>query len=59
MDFTDTARIAELAPVLRAYIDEAIEIEKAGLRVHFARTIWPIPRNWSSGWKRTGTALGL
>ena len=37
VDFTDTARIAELAPVLRAYIDEAIEIEKAGLRVHFAK----------------------
>ena len=37
VDFTDTARIAELAPILRAYIDEAIEIEKAGLRVYFAK----------------------
>ncbi|HRM73107.1 MAG TPA: YdeI/OmpD-associated family protein, partial [Paracoccus sp. (in: a-proteobacteria)] len=36
-DFTDTAQIARLAPALRAYIDEAIEIEKAGLRVIFAK----------------------
>ncbi|MBP6678027.1 MAG: YdeI/OmpD-associated family protein [Paracoccus sp.] len=37
VDFTDTAQIARLAPALRAYIDEAIEIEKAGLRVIFAK----------------------
>ena len=37
VDFTDTARIAELAPVLRAYIDEAIAIENAGLKVSFPK----------------------
>jgi uncharacterized protein YdeI (YjbR/CyaY-like superfamily) len=37
VDFTDTARIATLAPVLRSYIDEAIAIETAGLKVSFAK----------------------
>lgn len=60
MDFTDTARIAELAPVLRAYIDEAIEIEKAGLRVHFAKddTAYPEGTGRAAG-GRPRTALGL
>lgn len=33
--FTDTQRVVELAPVLKDYILEAIEIERAGLRVEF------------------------
>lgn len=37
VDFTDTARIGQLAPVLRAYIDEAIAIETAGLTVSFPK----------------------
>ncbi|WJS86594.1 YdeI/OmpD-associated family protein [Paracoccus sp. TOH] len=37
IDFTDPARVRKLAPVLRAYIDEAIEIEKAGLKVDFPK----------------------
>src|SRR4051812_8142075 len=31
--FTDAAAIIELEPVLKAYIDEAIAVEKAGLKV--------------------------
>lgn len=37
VDFTDTASISRLAPVLRAYIDEAIGIEIAGLRLSFPK----------------------
>lgn len=37
VDFTDTARIAALAPVLRSYIDEAIGIETAGRKIEFAK----------------------
>lgn len=33
VNFTDTAQIAQLRPVLLAYIDEAIANEKAGLKV--------------------------
>ena len=33
--FTDTKEIMELKPVLKAYIHEAIEVEKAGLKVDF------------------------
>lgn len=33
--FTDTAQILEMAPVLKAYVYEALEVEKAGLKVDF------------------------
>jgi uncharacterized protein YdeI (YjbR/CyaY-like superfamily) len=36
--FTDTDRIAELEPTLRAYLREAVELERAGRRVDFAAT---------------------
>lgn len=36
--FTDAERVAELAPVLKAYILEAIDVEKAGLSVEFKKT---------------------
>lgn len=35
MKFNDVKEIAEMEPILRAYIDEAIEVEKAGLKVDF------------------------
>lgn len=35
--FTDAERVVELAPVLKGYILEAIEVEKAGLRVDFKK----------------------
>lgn len=35
--FTDPQRVIELAPVLKAYVLEAIEIEKAGLRIEFKK----------------------
>ena len=36
--FTDDREIAEMEPILKAYIHEAIEVEKAGLKVDFKKT---------------------
>lgn len=36
--FTNAAEIDKLEPVLKAYIQEAIEVEKAGLQVDFKKT---------------------
>lgn len=36
--FTNVQQIIDLAPILKAYIYEAIEVEKAGLKVDFKKT---------------------
>lgn len=36
--FTDLRQIKEKAPVLKAYVYEAIEVEKAGLKVEYKKT---------------------
>ncbi len=36
--FTNVREIARMEPILKAYIHEAIEIEKAGLKVNFKKT---------------------
>src|SRR5258705_10864022 len=36
--FTNVREIVKLKPVLKAYIYEAIEVEKAGLKVNFKKT---------------------
>src|SRR6266550_3114865 len=36
--FTNVQQIVKLEPVLKAYINEAIEVEKAGLKVSFRKT---------------------
>jgi uncharacterized protein YdeI (YjbR/CyaY-like superfamily) len=36
--FTDVQKIAELEPVIKAYIAESIEVEQAGLKVDFKET---------------------
>jgi len=36
--FTNVREIAEMEPILKAYIQEAIEVEKAGLKVDFKKT---------------------
>jgi uncharacterized protein YdeI (YjbR/CyaY-like superfamily) len=36
--FTNVREIAEMEPILKAYIHEAIEVEKAGLKVDFKKT---------------------
>lgn len=41
--FTDVQQIVKLAPVLKAYIEEAIAAERAGLKVEFKRSPEPVP----------------
>jgi uncharacterized protein YdeI (YjbR/CyaY-like superfamily) len=36
--FTNVREIVEMKPTLKAYIYEAIEVEKAGLKVNFKKT---------------------
>jgi uncharacterized protein YdeI (YjbR/CyaY-like superfamily) len=38
MRFTSVREIVEMAPILKAYIKEAIEVEKAGLKVNYKKT---------------------
>ncbi len=47
--FTRLQEIGELKPVLKAYIYEAIEVEKAGLEVHFKKnTEFRVPEEFQS-----------
>jgi uncharacterized protein YdeI (YjbR/CyaY-like superfamily) len=41
--FTSVREIVEMKPILKAYIYEAIEVEKAGLKVDFKKNPEPIP----------------
>src|ERR1700676_2331707 len=41
--FTNIREIIEMEPILKAYIHEAIEAEKAGLEVNFKKNPEPIP----------------
>ncbi|WP_164670153.1 YdeI/OmpD-associated family protein [Virgibacillus doumboii] len=36
--FTNVREVVEMEPILKAYINEAIEVEKAGLEVNFKKT---------------------
>src|SRR6266581_4718770 len=41
--FTNVREIVEMEPILKAYINEAIEAKKAGLKVDFKKNPEPIP----------------
>lgn len=41
--FTNVREIVEMEPILKAYIHEAIEAEKAGLKVNYEKKPKPIP----------------
>jgi len=41
--FTNVREIVEMEPILKAYIHEAIEVEKAGLEVNYKKNPEPIP----------------
>jgi uncharacterized protein YdeI (YjbR/CyaY-like superfamily) len=41
--FTNLRQITEMEPVLKTYIQEAIEVEKAGLKVKLKRNPEPVP----------------
>jgi len=36
--FTNVREVAEMQPILKAYIDEAIQVEKSGLKVNFKKS---------------------
>lgn len=44
--FTDSKKIIEMQSILKSYIYEAIEIEKAGVKVEFKKKIEPIPEEF-------------
>lgn len=44
--FTSTSKVSKLKNELKAYIFEAIEVEKAGLKVEFVKKPEPIPREF-------------
>jgi len=47
--FTNVREIVKLAPTLKAYIREAVEVEKAGLKVNFKKTAeFSIPEEFQS-----------
>jgi uncharacterized protein YdeI (YjbR/CyaY-like superfamily) len=47
--FTSVGEIAELEPILKAYIHEAVEVEKAGLKVELKQTEdYPVPEEFQA-----------
>ena len=44
--FTHVREIVKMKPVLKAYIDEAVEVEKAGLKVPFKKNPEPVPEEF-------------
>src|SRR6267378_2909591 len=48
MRFTNVREIVKLKPIVKAYIYEAIEVEKAGLKVNFKKNPEPIPEEFQN-----------
>jgi len=46
--FTNVREIVEMETILKAYIYEAIEVEKAGLKVNFKKNPEPIPEEFQN-----------
>ena len=46
--FTNVREIVEMEPILKAYIYEAMEVEKAGLEVNFKKNPEPIPEEFQN-----------
>ncbi len=47
--FTNVREIVEMEPILKAYIHEAIEVEKAGLKLNFKKpTEFAVPEEFQS-----------
>ncbi|WCK55998.1 YdeI/OmpD-associated family protein [Aneurinibacillus sp. Ricciae_BoGa-3] len=46
--FTNVREIVEMEPILKAYIYEAIEVEKAGLKANFKKNPEPIPEEFQN-----------
>src|ERR1700745_3046166 len=46
--FTNVREIVEMETILKAYIYEAVEVEKAGLKVNFKKNPEPIPEEFKN-----------
>ena len=46
IEFTSVAEVDRLEATLKAYINEAIEVERAGLKVEFRQDTQPIPKEF-------------
>jgi uncharacterized protein YdeI (YjbR/CyaY-like superfamily) len=46
--FTNVQEIGEMEPILKAYIHETIEAEKAGLKVNFKKNPEPVPEEFQN-----------
>ena len=46
--FTNVQQIVKMEPILKAYIREAVEVDKAGLKVNFKRNPEPIPEEFQN-----------
>src|SRR6266513_116478 len=46
--FTNVREIVEIEPILKAYIDEAMEAEKAGLKLNLKKNPEPIPEEFQN-----------
>lgn len=46
--FTNVSELLKMKPILKAYIKEAIEIEKAGLKVSLKKEAEPIPKEFQT-----------
>ena len=56
MRFASTREIAKLEPVIKAYVYEAIEVEKAGLKVEYKKTSeFKIPEEFQNKLDRNKT----
>ena len=51
--FTSLREIAGMEPIVKAYINEAIEAEKAGLKVEFKKNPEPIPEELQNKFDKT------
>jgi len=53
--FTDVREIVKMEPILKAYIYEAIEVERAGLKVGMKKNTEPIPEEFQKKLNKTPT----
>src|SRR5437870_564413 len=51
--FSNVREIVEMEPILKAYIHEAIEAEKAGLKVNLKRIQNLFPKNFKINWMKS------
>lgn len=53
IEFTNIREVVKLAPVVKAYVDEAVAAEKAGLEVSFKKSPEPIPEEFQNKLDKT------